>query len=418
MTPRQFLRDFSRDSRLDGVRYFPVEPVAVRDGDRVGVVLMNLGGPHDRSEVETILYRRWMDPVIQRSRFRSGRHYVVSIAAKLGSRQLWKDYEQIGGECPINRRSREQASALQECLNGAPSSALGVTFKTYLAMRYGYPSSEDAMRELVRDEITKVVLLPLYPQCSVATTGTSLAYWSAMLRSDHRLKFETSAVLEYAAHPDYLQALSERIDEALQRFPKRVRPATHIVFCAEHPSAGGVFDMEESFLTLIDESVRRLVAGRGATHKHHVTFFGGERSEVTHGYAETRCTLNELAADGVKSVLLVPMGLVTDRLWTSHTLDIALRQEVERSSIQFFEVASALNCHPLFITALSRIVCAHVCAAHGTDLKYSSPAPGSSYSVEPGAWLRPVRTHDTVEESIKAREWVPTSRKFRPAAGA
>lgn len=419
MTPRQFSRLFSRDSRLASGRYFSSGPVRVSRGDRVGVVLLNLGGPQGRRELETFLYRRWMDPVVEKTRLRPGRHSFVRIAAKLGSRSLWRDYEQIGGECPINRRSREQAAALQECLNGALASRLGVTFKTYLAMRYGTPSSEDAMRALVRDGVTKTILLPLYPQYSIATTGSSLAYWSVMSEAEKHSTLDTTAVLEYAAHPDYLQSLSERIDEALQRFPKRVRPATHIVFCAKSHPAGGALDAEESFCRLMHESIRRVVDLRGAGHQHHSTFFESRQSDLGFGHEDTRNTIRRLADDGAKSVLLVPIGITTDELWTCYTLDIVLRKEFEASSIRYFEVASSLNCHPLFIATLSRVVARHLTAVSDQDTGGDrASAPITSAGSSESAALRAVRACETCHGPISARQWTPSPTEFRPAAGA
>ncbi len=405
MTPRQFLLRYRTDPRVQSGTFFPSGPVEVTHGDRIGVVLLNLGGPTNRADVESFLYRRWMDPVLERLRVRFGRHLFVRLAAKAGARLLWKDYEQIGGECPINRLTREQASALQEELNGRASATHGIRFKTYIAMRYGLPDTSDAMRRMHSDGITHTVLLPLYPQYSTATTGSSLAYWSALLSRDPK-PISTTAVVEYAAHPGYIQALSDRIDQALQRVPRRLRAATHIVFSAEHPSIGGHFRSDDSFCAHVRETSQRVMSAREQTASH-LTYYDVPHSETDSGHPETSQVLLKLGAEGVRSVVVVPIGLATDHLWTAYTLDIALRQEVNESGIEFFEVANAMNCHPQFIAGLADIVTDHI--RLGTGSAFSASRRSVGIGGRPSADDRMRYESDgrcqVCSPSIRAREW-------------
>ncbi len=360
MSPKQFLKHFRRDERLASGRFFPDSPLVVDPSERLGVVLLNLGGPYDRSEVDDFLFQRWMDPVLEGPRIRKGRSVPVRIAARIGARFLWRDYDQIGGECPINRLTREQASALQEHLNERLGRKLGIGIRTYIAMRYGRPSSEEAALQMVDDAIDKVILLPLYPQYAMATTGSSLAYWSVMLDVDGIVKRQTAAVVEYSTHPKYVRALSERIDEALQRFPRRVRNAVEIVFCAEQPALGGDFAAEESFCHLVRETVGHVARLRDEDREYRVSFFDSGRRKPDKVHRGTKEVLRELADRDSRSVLVVPLGLSTDHVWTAYGLDIGLRQEAKQIGISMFEVASAMNCHPLFIDALADIVGEHV----------------------------------------------------------
>lgn len=405
MTPRQFLLRYRTDPRIRSGEFFPSGPVEVAQEDRIGVVLLNLGGPAGRADVESFLYRRWMDPVLERLRLRFGRHVFVKLAAKVGARFLWKDYEQIGGECPINRLTREQASALQEELNSRASSSHRVRFRTYIAMRYGTPDSNEALRMMHMDGITHSILLPLYPQYSTATTGSSLAYWSALASRDPK-PISTTAVIEYATHPGYIQALGDRIDQALQRVPRRLRSATHIVFSAEHPSIGGHLRSDDSFCAHVRETIQRVMSAREQTVSH-LTYYDAPQSESETGHPETRQVLMKLGARGVRSVIVVPIGLATDHLWTAYTLDIALRQEISESGIEFFEVASAMNCHPQFIAALADIVSDHIRAGTGTASSTPPRQAGNGGRLSADDRMRygsDVRCH-VCSPSIRTREW-------------
>ena len=359
MTPRQFRKKYRSDERISTGSFYQAEGVSIHAGEKVGVVLLSLGGPGGRSDVEDFLYRRWMDPILEPSRITRGRHYLVRVAARIGARFLWKDYEQIGGQCPINRLTREQAAALQKYLTEKvlPESETG--FRTYIAMRYGHPASEDALAQMKSDGITRIVLLPLYPQYSIATTGSSLAYWSAMAEAADRKDIPTTAVLEYAGHPGYIRALNDRIDQALQRFPKRVRSDTHLVFSAEQSVLGGHIRNDESFCGHVRETVRAVMSSR-ENQNFHVTFFDASDEMGRALHPDTRLTLQKLVSEGVRSLLVVPLGIATDHLWTAYTLDIDLRKEMDEFGVEYYEVAAALNCHPQFIGALGDIVADHL----------------------------------------------------------
>ena len=221
MTAREFLKVYTYDERLITGEYYPQEPVPVEPGDRVGVVMMNLGGPMAEEDVEPFLYNLFMDPAIIDIPLPKGpRHWLSKFIASKRSKSVGEDYKLIGGNSPINRLTREQAEALEKRLNARFGPATGATFRTYVAMRFWKPFSEDCARQMKEDGIDKVILLPLYPQYSKTTTGSSLVYWKALEEAGEIPSWPTSLVYEYATHPLYVQAISERIDEGLQRFPR------------------------------------------------------------------------------------------------------------------------------------------------------------------------------------------------------
>src|SRR5690606_25358484 len=160
------------------------------------------------------------------------RHWISSFVARTRSKKVAKDYELIGGGSPINRLTNEQAQSLEKLLNETYGKPSGVRFRTYIAMRYWHPFSEEAAAQMVEDGVDKVVLLPLYPQYSKTTTGSSLVYWWMLEQEKEIPAWPTTQVIEYAANPKYVQSISERIDEALQRFPKETRDDVHILFSA------------------------------------------------------------------------------------------------------------------------------------------------------------------------------------------
>ncbi len=364
MTPREFLKGYQYDERLVNGGYFSQEPVDVEPGDRVGVVMLNLGGPMAEADVEPFLYNLFMDPAIIDIPLPKGlRHWLSCYIAKKRSKSVGEDYRQIGGNSPINRLTREQAKTLERRLNDRFGPVTGATFRTYIAMRYWKPLSEDCAARMKTDGIDKVVLLPLYPQYSKTTTGASVLYWHALERAGEIPTWPTSLVFEYAAHPLYVQALSERIDEGLQRFPHGVRDKVHLVFSAHGTPLKEMKKRRDPYCCLIHSTVQEVMNVRAEKEQRpfHVAF----QSKV--GPAEwltpsTPDKLEELASQGHTAVLIIPVAFVTDHVETAFELDIEVREEAEHFGIEHYEVTSGLNCHPLFIEALAEAVAAQVAA--------------------------------------------------------
>lgn len=417
MTPRQFLKLYKYDDRLVQGGYFASAPLAVDPGETVGVVLLNLGGPERVEDVEPFLYNLFMDPAIIDIPLKGiARHWLCRLIARLRAQKVGKDYEMIGGGSPLNRLTREQAQALERLLNRCFGQPAGVHFRTYIAMRYWHPLSEEAAQQMQAEHVDKVVLLPLYPQYSKTTSGSSLLYWWMLEQVGEIPRWPTTYVYEYAAHPKYIQAISERIDEALQRFPKAMRSEVHLVFSAHGTPLVEMKDRRDPYCCLIHSTVDRVMAYRKHDLPYHVSF----QSKV--GPAEwltpsTPDKLVELAQQGVRAVLMVPIAFVTEHIETSFELDIEVREEAEQLGIVHYEVMPALNCHPLFIEALAEATIAQLRLPLTTDMVGAvgdgAPLP-TPYPIRPLDELpryhprvRKTRCHQC-EHITEARCWIPS----------
>ena len=412
MTPRQFLAKYQYDDRLVTGKYYPAEPLHIERGDKVGVVLMNLGGPEGAEDVEPFLYNLFMDPAIIDIPLRGRlRHWLCRFIASTRSKRVGKDYEVIGGGSPINRLTREQAATLEAFLNEQFGAPAGVDFHTYIAMRYWKPFSEDAARQMQEDGIGKVLLLPLYPQYSKTTTGSSLIYWWMLEQEGEMPSWPTAMVFEYAANPKYVQAISERIDEALQRFPKEVRGDVQLLFSAHGTPVREMKERRDPYCCLVHATVDRVMALREHDRTCHVAF----QSKV--GPAEwltpsTPDKLKELAEEGHKSVLVIPVAFVTDHIETAYELDVEVRHEAEGFGIEHYEVTSGLNCHPLFIQALAEATIAQLLLPNGVGQVSGDGAPGTQpYRLQPLCELptfhpseRTARCHQC-QFITEARQW-------------
>ncbi len=419
MTPREFLKTYSYDKRLVTGEYFSSDPLRIERGDRVGVVLLNLGGPNKREDVAPFLYNLFMDPaIIDIPAGGIFRHWICRLIASRRSESVGKDYEVIGGGSPINRLTREQARSLEERLNRTYGEKAGVRFRTYMAMRYWHPFSEEAAQRMEADRINKVVLLPLFPQYSKTTTGSGLAYWRALQDAGEIPTWETTYIFEYAANPKYIQAVSERIDEALQRFPKEVRANTHLLFSAHGTPLKEMKERRDPYCCLIHATVDRVMVQRNHDHPYHVSFQSkvGPMEWLT---PSTVDKVKQLAEEGVGSLVVVPIAFVTDHIETAFELDVELREEAEEAGIRHFEVTSGLNCHPLFIEALAEAAVSQLILPGdvGTMSASGDGAPsGKAYPLHP---LNSLPSYHPSERSTRCRqcEFVADARRWDVARG-
>jgi ferrochelatase len=149
--------------------------------ERIGVLLLNLGGPDSLDDVQPFLYNLFADPDIIRlpQPVQFLQPAIAQLVSTLRAPKSREGYESIGGGSPLRRITEEQAGALRDALRDK-----GINAQTYVAMRYWYPFTEEAIAAVKRDGITRLVVLPLYPQFSVSTSGSSLRLLERLLKED------------------------------------------------------------------------------------------------------------------------------------------------------------------------------------------------------------------------------------------
>src|SRR6202171_6318595 len=174
---------------------------------RVGVVLFQLGGPDTLAAIEPFLYNLFCDPDIIDFPFaRIGRKPLAKLISTTRARKVQHHYATIGGGSPIRRFTERQARALE-----AELANRGLDVRCFVAMRYWHPFTREAIAQVEAARCDEVVLLPLYPQYSSTTTGSSLNEWQRLFRSD----VPVHNVGSFYQHPMYLDAVIEKIEEAL-----------------------------------------------------------------------------------------------------------------------------------------------------------------------------------------------------------
>lgn len=365
---------------------------------RVGVVLFQLGGPETLEDIEPFLFNLFSDPDIIDFPFaRIGRKPLAKLISATRAAKVRHHYAEIGGGSPIRRHTQAQARALKAALNGemqpqGPSprrvgaqddkhGAAGVEFKVVVAMRYWRPFTREAVAELEAAGCDQIVLLPLYPQYSSTTTGSSLNEWERRWRGrDARVTAgETPAlhvIREFYRDAGYLDSLIERIEAALARFPEP--QGAELIFSA-HGVPLSVIEKGDPYQRQVEETVE-LVAQmmqRGGWSNRHRLCYQSKVGASKWLQPSLRETIRRAAGEGVRDLCVVPISFVSDHVETLGEIDHEARHLARDLGLRQFEMTAGLNDSPRFIAALADLVTQAVAPA-------SSPAvtrPSSSADV-------------------------------------
>ena len=311
---------------------------------RVGVVLFQLGGPDSLEAIEPFLFNLFCDPDIIDFPFaRIGRKPLAKLISVTRAKKVQHHYSVIGGGSPIRRFTEQQARALENELRDS-----GIDAHCFVAMRYWHPFTAEAIEQLKAAECDEVVLLPLYPQYSRTTTGSSLNEWQRHYRDD----VPVHQVEAFYRHDLYVDAVVEKIEDALSRFPD---PETAELVFSAHSVLVAVIEKGDPYQRQIQETVE-LVMQRGGWCNHHRLCYQSKVGASKWLQPSLHKTLKNLADEKVREVCVVPIAFVSDHVETLGEIDHEAREEATALGIERFEITAGLNDSPTFIAALADLV--------------------------------------------------------------
>ncbi|MDY7012887.1 MAG: ferrochelatase [Cyanobacteriota bacterium] len=313
---------------------------------RIGVLLLNLGGPDELKDVRQFLYNLFSDPEIIRLPFPGLQKPLAWLISTRRARTSQENYKQIGGGSPLRKITEAQAEALEKKLREE-----GYDAQVYVGMRYWHPFTEEAVAQIERDRIEKLAILPLYPQFSISTSGSSFRILEKMWQEDPALgRLNYTAIPSWYNHPGYLRAMADLIAQKLAEFPDPDR--VRIFFSAHGVPLSYVTEGDDPYQREIEDCTQLIMQTLNRPNEWTLAY----QSRV--GPVEwlrpyTEDALQELGKEGVKELLVVPISFVSEHIETLQEIDIEYREIAEEAGIETFERVPALNTHPEFINALA-----------------------------------------------------------------
>ena len=293
------------------------------------LLLLAFGGPRSLEEVEFLLTCLF------------GRKPSPELLERVKER-----YRLIGGCSPLPAITERQAKALEEKLNSR-----GYSFKSYVGMRYSQPLIEETLKRILQDGIKEVVAIPMAPFRSRFSTG---AYKEELNRANKISgeKLKITLIEGWHSHPLFVQVVAERVVEGLKQFTPEESRRVHLIFTAHSlpESIIGndpyVEDMKES----VNEVLKKI-----EPFPWHMAFQskgGGPGRWIS---PEVESVLVELNKIGIKEVLIIPIGFVSDHIEVLYDIDILYKEKAESLGMVLKRTHS-LNFSEGFIEALATIV--------------------------------------------------------------
>lgn len=295
----------------------------------IGVLVMAYGGPNSIDEVEPYL-------LDVRGHRPTPSHVVDEVKSR---------YTAIGGRSPILEKTTAQARALEAALGGNGH------FTAVVGMRHWQPRIAQALAALAGAGIERVVGVVMAPHYSAFSIELYFKQVDAA-----RGAVTVAPLREWHLLPGFLTALEDRIAEALGRFPKAQRSTVPLLFTA-HSLPQRIIESHDPYPAQLAETVRAIVARledeRGRVHRFAYQS-AGRTGEPWLG-PDVAATVEALAAEGHRTLLVVPIGFTCEHVEVLYDVDIELRDHARGLGLHL-ERIDMVNDHPAMIAGLAEMV--------------------------------------------------------------
>ena len=316
---------------------------------RIAIVLFNLGGPDSPEAVRPFLTNLFTDPAILR--------VPAFVRPFLGRYIAWKrtkpameNYAILGGKSPLLELTQDQARALESAMAGEADTAV----RCFIAMRYWHPLSDVAAREVKAWAPDEVLLLPLYPQYSTTTTGSSVTAWAEACRAIG-FSVPTTTLCCWHSHPGFAAATAAIVrrsyDEARAKLPAGV--PLRILFSA-HGLPESIVKAGDPYQWQVERSVAAVVDALAIDGLDHAICYQSRVTPEPWIGPSTEAEIERAAHD--KAALLVcPIAFVSEHSETLVELDVEYGELAHKLGVPGYFRVPAQNSDPGFIAALADI---------------------------------------------------------------
>jgi len=314
---------------------------------RVAVVLFNLGGPDSPEAIKPFLLNLFSDPAILRVPVLI-RPFLARIVAKARLKPASENYALLGGRSPLLGLTREQARALEGALPELEA-------RCFIAMRYWHPFIEETAREVLDWQPDEIVLLPLYPQFSTTTTGSSLSAWR---REAARigLAAQTTTVCCYPTEAAFVSSTVALVAAAWEQARAALAPEVKLrLLFSAHGLPEVIVRQGDPYKFQVEQTVAAVLAQFQRPGLESAVCYQSRATPQSWIGPSTEQEVERAARDKT-AVLVVPIAFVSDHSETLVELDVEYRELAESLGVPGYFRVPAQNANALFIGALAGIV--------------------------------------------------------------
>ena len=307
------------------------------------VILFNLGGPDKLESVEPFLFNLFNDPAIISipSIFR---YPLAKLISKRRAPIAKNIYREIGNKSPILELTQDQAKSLENTL-----SAKG-DYKCFVVMRCWHPRAAEVIKEIKGYNPDEIILLPLYPQYSASTSGSSIKEWNDLCRKEN-YEVKTKTICCYPTENNLLQSHANLIKKTIKNLEKK---DFKLLFSA-HGLPENKIKKGDPYQWQVEQTVDGIMSKLTNENLDHIISYqsrvgplkwiGPSTDEIIIKYSKEK-----------KGIVIVPVAFVSEHSETLVELDIEYKKLAEKNGCSFYKRVPALAIEENFIKGLSELV--------------------------------------------------------------
>lgn len=322
---------------------------------KTAVILFNLGGPDKPESVRKFLFNLFNDPAIipflQPFRF-----LLAQFISRKREQKAQDIYAKIGGKSPLYELTMAQAYALERELSYAGN------FKVYVAMRYWKPFAKEVVEQVRQYDPDQMILLPLYPQFSSATSDSSIKDYAEQFLLKHRKSDKqviTKVVCCYPVEPDLIKAHTLLIKQTIMKFYENDFSKFRFLFSA-HGLPQKLINKGDPYVFHVTKTTNAIIKNLAeifAVSEEKIDAHICYQSKVGPMKWTSPSLDQEIkrAALDKKIPVIIPVSFVSDHSETLVELDIDYKNMAEKFGIKTYLRVPSLNADGHFIKALTKI---------------------------------------------------------------
>jgi len=308
------------------------------------IVLFNLGGPDSLENVEPFLFNLFNDPaILNLPKFI--RYPLAKLISKRRAPIARKIYQEIGGSSPILKLTIDQANSLENSLNSKQNN---IEYKAFVAMRCWHPRASKTIQEVKKFNPHEIILLPLYPQYSAATSGSSLLEWKETA-SKNNLNIITKTICCYPEDKKFIKAHSNLIIEKIKDLKN-----FKLIFSA-HGLPEKNIKKGDPYQWQIEQSVKRIMDEINNSSVDYILSYQSRVGPLKWiGPPTEEIILQNSKLN--KHLVIVPIAFVSEHSETLVELDIEYEKLARNNGCTNYTRIKALGVNENFIDGLSDLI--------------------------------------------------------------
>ena len=308
------------------------------------VILFNLGGPDKLENVEPFLFNLFNDPAILNlpSFFR---YPLAKLISKRRTPTAKKIYQELGGSSPILRLTEDQSRALEVKLNDDDDLS---EYKCFVVMRCWHPRAKDVIENVKKYDPDEVILLPLYPQYSAATSGSSIKEWKDICKKNN-FKTKTSTICCYPTDVNFILAHKNGIMKEIDNLKNY-----KLIFSA-HGLPKKNIKKGDPYQWQVEQSVNKIIASLKIENLDWILSYQSRVGPLKWIGPSTEDIIIENSRLG-KHIVLVPIAFVSEHSETLVELDIEYKEIADKNGCKNYTRVPALGISNDFIKAMASLI--------------------------------------------------------------